>query len=75
MRASQLSKKLKVHHKTVVQWVRGGLLKATMKKPKWGGHPYYDITIENLMEYLGKYNKTELLNKFFANEPKKEQTD
>lgn len=75
MRASQLSKKLNVHHKTVIQWVKSGLLKATMTKPEWGGHPYYDISTENLVKYLEKYNKVELLEKFFTNEPKEKQTN
>jgi len=75
MRASQLSKRLNVHHKTVVKWIKGGLLEATMRKPEWGGHPYYDISEENLIEYLEKYNKKELLERFFSNEPKEEQTN
>jgi excisionase family DNA binding protein len=52
MRIAELMPYLRVCRKTIWDWIHSGKLKATKLKPKWGGHPYYDITKEDLAEYL-----------------------
>lgn len=58
MRVNEIAKKLLVHPVTVRRWCQKGFLKSTLTKPQYGGHLFYDISEENLQDYLKKNENT-----------------
>ena len=57
MRIVELAKRLRVSRACILKWIKKGKLKATYAKPEWGGHEFYNITEEDLQEYINGLNK------------------
>lgn len=54
MKLKEVGERIRLHPKTVAKKIGAGKLKATMT-PRANGRPYWNITEENLTEYLKQY--------------------
>lgn len=56
MRIKQVGEKMKVSDVTINKWIKKGQLNATRKPPEHGGHWYWDVSQEDIDQYLKQFN-------------------